>query len=177
MATRRTGTPPGTTTRPAGKPASKTTTTTAKKAAGGSSATPNKTRPEAASVDDFIAAVADAGKRADSATLVAMMREATGCEPVMWGPGIIGFDQYHYRYDSGREGDMAMIGFSPRKQAMVLYIMPGFAAYDALLATLGKFTTGSSCLYVKRLSDIDLDVLDQLLRASVADMRARYPRG
>jgi len=120
--------------------------------------------------------VPDAQRRADSEALVRLMQAATGCEPVLWGTSIVGFDQYHYRYDSGREGDMAMVGFSPRAQALVLYILPGFASHDALLAKLGKHATGKSCLYVKRLADIDLGVLDALVRASVADMRRRHPR-
>lgn len=139
-------------------------------------AKPQKTRPEAGDVGAFIDAVEDPRRREDSRVVLEMMRAATGCEPVMWGPGIVGFDRYHYRYDSGREGDMAMVGFSPRKAALVLYILPGFAQYESLLAKLGKFTTGKSCLYVKRLADVDLGVLEALVRASVADMRRRYPR-
>lgn len=137
---------------------------------------PPKTKPEAHSVDAFIAAVPDAARRADAQVVLEMMRNATGCEPVMWGPSIVGFDSYHYRYESGREGDMALVGFSPRKAALVLYVLPGFSDYSALLARLGKHTTGASCLYVKRLSDIDLDVLDTLVRTCVADMRRQYPR-
>ena len=136
-----------------------------------------KTRPEAASVAAFLAAVPDAQRRADGEALLRMMQAATGCEPVMWGPGIVGFDRYHYRYDSGHEGDAPIIGFSPRKQALVLYVLvPGFAGHDALLKKLGRHTTGKSCLYLKRLSDVDAGVLEELLRASVAEMRRRHPR-
>lgn len=137
---------------------------------------PLKTRAEATSVDGFIAAVPDAQRRADAQVLVRLMREATGCEPVMWGPSIIGFDRYHYRYDSGHEGDMPIVGFSPRKTALVLYLLPGFDGYEALLSKLGKHSTGKSCLYLKRLSDADPAVLEALVVESVAEMRRRYPR-
>lgn len=136
-----------------------------------------KTRPEpTASIAGFINALADPRQRADSQAVITMMRAATGCEPVLWGSSIVGFDQYHYRYDSGREGDMPIVGFSPRKQALVLYIMPGFARYEALLAKLGRHSTGKSCLYVKRLADVDPGVLDALIRDSVAWMRAKCPQ-
>lgn len=135
-----------------------------------------KTKPEAASVAAFLAAVPDAQRRADGEAVLRMMQAATGCEPVMWGPAIVGFDRYRYRYDSGREGEWPIVGFSPRKQALVLYVMPGFAGYDALLARLGEHATGKSCLYVKRLSDVDAGVLEELVRASVAEMRRRHPR-
>src|SRR5690606_28576830 len=135
-----------------------------------------KTKPEATSVAAFLAAVPDAQRRADGEAVLRMMQAATGCEPVMWGPAIVGFDRYRYRYDSGREGEWPIVGFSPRKQALVLYVMPGFAGYDALLARLGEHATGKSCVYVKRLSDVDAGVLEELVRASVAEMRRRHPR-
>ncbi len=135
-----------------------------------------KTKPEATSVAAFLAAVPDAQRRADGEAVLRMMQAATGCEPVMWGPAIVGFDRYRYRYDSGHGGEWPIVGFSPRKQALVLYVMPGFTGYDALLAKLGKYTTGKSCLYVKRLSDVDAGVLEELVRASVAEMRRRHPR-
>jgi len=135
-----------------------------------------KTKPEANSAAAFLEAVPDAQRRADGEAVLRMMQSVTGCEPVMWGPAIVGFDRYHYRYDSGHEGDAPIVGFSPRKQALVLYITPGFAGYDALLAKLGRHTTGKSCLYVKRLSDIDAGALEELVRASVAEMRRRHPR-
>lgn len=134
-----------------------------------------KTKPGTQSVAAFLAALPDAQKRNDSKVLAAMMRRATGCKPELWGGSIVGFDRYRYRYDSGREGEWPLVGFSPRKQALVLYIMPGFADYDGLLARLGKHTTGKSCLYLKRLADVDLDVLEVLIRASVAAMRERRP--
>jgi len=136
-----------------------------------------RTRPEAASVAAFLAALADSQQRADSGVVLDMMRAATGCEPVMWGGSIVGFDRYHYRYDSGREGDMPIVGFSPRKQSLVLYIMPGFADHEALLAQLGKHSTGKSCLYVKRLADVDRGVLERLVRGSVEEMRRRHRAG
>ncbi|TDK27119.1 DUF1801 domain-containing protein [Luteimonas aestuarii] len=134
-----------------------------------------KTRPETRDAGAFIDGIDNPQRREDARTLLAMMRAATGCEPVMWGASIVGFDRYRYRYESGREGDWPIVGFSPRKQALVLYVMPGFDGYDDLLARLGRFTHGKSCLYVKRLSDVDPVVLDALVRASVADMRRRYP--
>ena len=103
-----------------------------------------------------------------------LMREVTGEPPKMWGASIVGFGSYHYRYASGREGDWLVVGFAPRKQNLVIYIMPGFARYGALLARLGKFRTGKSCLYVNKLDDVDPDVLEELVRESVAEMRRRY---
>ncbi|TWT19221.1 DUF1801 domain-containing protein [Luteimonas marina] len=134
-----------------------------------------KTKPEATRVADFLAAVPDAQRRADAEAVLRMMQAVTGCEPVMWGSAIVGFDRYRYRYDSGHGGEWPIVGFSPRKQALVLYIMPGFGGHEALLARLGKHTTGKSCLYVKRLSDIDAGVLEELVRGSVAEMRRRHP--
>ncbi len=138
--------------------------------------TANKTVPTSASVDDFIAAVADARRAADCRALVAMMREATGEAPRMWGASIVGFGQYHYVYESGREGDACVVGFSPRKNDLTIYIVPGFAAYADLLARLGRHKTAKVCLYLKRLDDVDRGVLRELVCRSVADMRARYPQ-
>lgn len=104
-----------------------------------------------------------------------MMRKATGARARMWGSSMIGFGEYHYRYDSGREGDYMITGLSPRKQALTIYIMPGFEPFRALLKQLGKFKTGRSCLYVKRLSDIDEATLQQLIEQSVKWMREKYP--
>lgn len=136
-----------------------------------------KTVPGTASVAAFLAAVPDARRRADAEAVLRMMRAATGCEPVLWGPSIVGFDRYRYRYDSGREGEMPIVGFSPRAQALVLYLPSGFDAHEALLAKLGKYATGKSCLYVKALAEVDPGVLDALIRASVAEMRRRHPAG
>lgn len=130
-----------------------------------------KTKPTGRSVKAFVDAVADPGRRKDCRAVMKLMKAATGESPKMWGPGIVGYGSYHYRYASGREGDWMLTGFSPRKQDLTLYIMAGFARYDALMKKLGKYRTGKSCLYLKRLSDVDLDVLDRLIRASVKHMR------
>lgn len=129
-----------------------------------------KTKPTKASVTAFLNGV-DEARRADCRTLVRIMKRATGSSPTMWGPSIVGFGSYHYCYDSGREGDWFLVGFSPRKRDLTLYIMAGFSRYNALLATLGKHKTGRSCLYIKRLSDIDLDVLTELVQRSVDHVR------
>ena len=129
------------------------------------------TRKTQASPKKFIEAIADEGKRKDSLALMKMMQRITGEAPKMWGGSIVGFGDYHYKYESGREGDWFLTGFSPRKQALSLYIMSGFEGHAALLAELGKFKTGKSCLYVKRLDDVDLKVLETLIRKSVASKR------
>ncbi|MEZ4470386.1 MAG: DUF1801 domain-containing protein [bacterium] len=136
----------------------------------------NKTQPTDASVDAFIDALPDARKQADARWLLAQMSALSGEPAVMWGPTLVGFGRYHYRYESGREGDFFRIGFSPRKASLVVYIMPGFDAYDGLLARLGRHKTGSSCLYITRLDAIDREVLTSLIAASLAAMDARYPR-
>lgn len=133
----------------------------------------NKTKPTAVSVETFLESVPDASKRADALLLIDMMHRATGEKPVMWGPSIIGFGSYHYRYESGREGDSPVVGFSPRKAALVIYIVTGFDDAAPLLAKLGKHTTGKSCLYVKRLADVDQRVLRDLVDRSVAAVRAK----
>ncbi|MDX1433346.1 MAG: DUF1801 domain-containing protein [Gammaproteobacteria bacterium] len=134
-----------------------------------------KTRPTNASVSAFLGSLEDADKRRDARRLLALMREETGERAKMWGESIVGFGSYHYRYASGREGDWPITGFSPRKQNFAIYIMPGFTKYAALMARLGKFKTGKSCLYVKRLEDVSENVLRRLVRRSVADMRKLYP--
>lgn len=131
-----------------------------------------KTRKTDASVEAFLAAIDDQSKREDSRALVALMRRVTGAPPRMWGTSIVGFGSYRYRYASGRGGDWPLTGFSPRKQALTLYIMSGFAAFDGLLENLGKFKTGKACLYVQRLADVDRSVLEELVRRSVAEKRA-----
>jgi len=136
----------------------------------------NKTKPTKSSVTAFIDALTDQSRRADAKLLVKLMKNATGEKPQMWGPSIIGFGSYHYRYDSGREGDMPIVGFSPRKAATVLYIATGFSDANALLAKLGKHTTGKSCLYIKKLADVDQEVLESLVVKSVAAMRAQYSK-
>lgn len=127
-----------------------------------------KTRPNDASVDDFLSGVADERKREDCRTLVRIMSDATGAEPRMWGDSIVGFGTYHYRYASGREGDWMQVGFSPRKQNLTLYIMSGFSRYEELMKSLGKHSTGKSCLYIKKLDDVDMTTLKKLVEESVA---------
>lgn len=132
-----------------------------------------KTKVNDASVEAFLNGVEDEKKRRDSFAVLQLMQEVTGEEPKMWGPSIVGFGSYHYKYASGREGDWMLTGFSPRKQALTLYIMAGFKRYEELMARLGKYKTGKSCLYVKKLEDVDLPTLRELVRGSVEHMRAR----
>ena len=134
-----------------------------------------KTIPTTASVDAFIAAVDAPRKREDCHAVAAIMAEATGASAQMWGTSIVGFGTYHYRYASGREGDFMEVGFSPRKRALTLYIMAGFSEYGDLLAKLGKHTTGKSCLYIKRLADVDQNVLREMVERSVRHIRDKYP--
>jgi hypothetical protein len=136
----------------------------------------NKTKPTKLSVGAFIDALTDKTKRADAKALVKLMQGATGEKPKMWGPSIIGFGSYHYTYESGREGDIPLAGFSPRKAATVLYGITGSNDSGALLAKLGKHTTGKGCLYIKKLADVDRKVLEGLVVKSVAaTRRARRP--
>ena len=135
----------------------------------------NKTKPIRLSVAALIDALTDPTRRADAKTLVKLMQSATGEKPRMWGPSIVGFGSYHYRYETGREGDMPLIGFSPRKAAMVLYNMTGSSDSKALLAKLGKHATGKGCLNIKKLADVDHQVLEAMVVESVAVMRERYP--
>lgn len=130
-----------------------------------------QTVPTKASVSGFLAKVKDPRKRADSKEIAEMMEEATGERPVMWGPAIVGFGSTHYKYASGREGDMPIVGFSPRKQSLTLYIFRGFEGCGALLKRLGKFETSVACLYIKRLDDVDRPTLKKLIRESVKAMR------
>jgi len=133
-----------------------------------------KTRENNASVAAFIAAIEDPEQRSDARKIAAMMRAASGSRPRMWGTSIIGFGSYHYRYASGREGDWPIVGFSPRKQNIAVYIMAGFSGSKKLLAKLGKHKTGKSCLYIKRLDDIDQAVLRKLIDESIQTMRKKY---
>jgi hypothetical protein len=126
----------------------------------------NKTKPTEVSVTDFIASVKNDTRREDAKVIVKLLKKITGKKPKMWGPTIIGFDQYHYRYESGHEGDICMIGFSPRSANLVFYIMPGFKNHDSLLAKLGKCKTSKACIYVNKLADIDLNILETLLDES-----------
>lgn len=134
-----------------------------------------KTKPTWASVREHLATIPDPVRRADCEALVTMMSRVTGAKPVMWGPTMVGFGSYHYRYDSGREGDAFLAGFADRKSDIAIYIVAGFEDSEALIAKLGKCKTTKSCLYVKRLADIDPGVLEALVSRSVAEMRRRYP--
>jgi len=133
-----------------------------------------KTKPTAASVEEFISNINDDSRRHDCQVILQLMQEVTGMQPKLWGNSIVGFGSYHYRYASGREGDWFLAGFSPRKHDLTIYIMSGFERYNELLSGLGRFKTGKSCLYIKRLEDIDLDLLKQLITASVAYMKQQY---
>ena len=134
----------------------------------------NKTKQTKASVAAFLNAVDDPRKRADAKKIAAIMRRATGNNAKMWGSSLVGYGKYHYKYDSGREGDFMLTGFSPRKQNLAIYIMPGFKDFDALMKKLGKYKTGKSCLYIRKLEDVDEKVLEQLITRSVKVMRKRY---
>lgn len=136
----------------------------------------NKTRPTSLSVDAFIAAAQPPQRSEDAKTVRAMMERLSGEPAAMWGPSIVGFGSCHYRYDSGREGDMPRIAFSPRKAELVFYLSDEFPEHAELLAALGKHRSGKACLYVKRLSDIDTDVLERLVSGSLAASDRRYPR-
>lgn len=129
-----------------------------------------KTQPTNQDVVAFLNAIPDEAKRRDCFILLDLMQEITGAQPVMWGDAIIGFGRYHYRYASGREGEWPPVGFSPRKQNLTLYFMTGFDQYEALLAKLGKHSIGKSCLYIKRLDDMDLPTLQELVRRSTEHM-------
>ena len=130
-----------------------------------------KTRKTKASVKKFLDSVNEEGKRQDSFTILEIMKEITGDEPAMWGPSIIGFGSYHYKYKSGREGDWFLTGFSPRKQSLTLYLHSGFDQYESLLESLGKHKTGKSCLYINKLDDVDTSVLKELIIKSVNHLK------
>ena len=125
-----------------------------------------KTRLNDASVDKFLQTIKDEGARADCYQILDMMQKATRAEPKMWGASIIGFGQQHYKYESGREGDWFVTGFSPRKQNLTLYIGSGFEGYDELLGQLGKHSLGKGCLYIKKLADVDTEVLKKIITNS-----------
>lgn len=135
----------------------------------------NKTKLTKLSVAAFIDAIPDSTRRADAKALVRLMQNAAGEKPKMWGPSIIGFGSYHYKYDSGREGDMPLIGFSPRKAATVLYGLIGSSDSKVFLPKLGKHTTGKGCLYIQKLADVDQQVLEGMVVKSLAATRARNP--
>jgi hypothetical protein len=133
----------------------------------------NKTKQTEVSVKEYIDALTDETKRKNAKALVKLMQSATGEKPKMWGPSIVGFGSYHYKYESGREGDMPIIAFSPRKPAFVLYVGAGSEEIQPLLPKLGKHTTGKGCLYVKKLEDVNQEVLEKILAKSVAAKRSK----
>jgi len=135
-----------------------------------------KTKPTRVSVESHIAAFANEEQRNDAQSLVALMRKVTRQEPRMWGPSIVGFGSYHYKYESGHEGDSALTGFAARGKELVVYIAPGFEDRNVLLAKLGEHRTGKVCVYIKRLANVDLKVLEKLLARSVTDTKRRYPQ-
>ena len=132
-----------------------------------------KTKPNDASVKAFLDSIEHEQRREDCRAVVKLMRRVSRKQPKMWGDSIIGFGSYHFRYASGRTGDWPLTGVSPRKQRLVLYIMAGFRRYDSLMKRLGKHKVGKSCLYVNKLDDVDLDVLEELVRESMAAVKAR----
>lgn len=136
----------------------------------------NKTKATKSSVTGYLAAISDDDRRRDCKTLIKWMREITGEPPRMWGDSIVGFGSYHYKYDSGREGDFFTSGLSSRKNDLAIYVMAGLGRFDSLLKKLGRHKVGKSCLYIKRLSDIDQAVLQSIIESSVLYMRRKYPQ-
>jgi len=135
----------------------------------------NKTQATTQNVEDFINTIEHDGKRADANTLNALFKKVSGFEPRMWGPTIIGYGRYHYKYESGREGDGPATGFSPRKASLSLYIMPGYNDFGGLLDRLGKYKNGKACLYINKLADVDIDVVEEIIRAGLVDLKKRWP--
>ncbi|HNP94933.1 MAG TPA: DUF1801 domain-containing protein [Cyclobacteriaceae bacterium] len=133
-----------------------------------------KTKKNTASVEGFLKKVKDSQRKEDCFKVLELMKRVTGEKPLMWGSSIVGFGSYHYVYATGREGDWPLTGFSPRAQNLTLYIMPGFDRYDELMKRLGKFKTGKSCLYLKKLDDVDQIVLEKLISESVKYMKKKY---
>lgn len=136
-----------------------------------------KTRPTGLSVAAYLNAIEDASRREDCKALAALMARVTGCAARLWGMSIVGFDSYHYKYASGHEGDSCVVGFAARKGDISVYLPAGCDGAEALLAQLGKHKMGKACLYIKRLSDVQLPVLEQLVALAVAQTRRRYPSG
>lgn len=130
----------------------------------------NKTKPTSQTVEAFLASVVNVKRREEGIIVCAMMQEITGEPPVMWGPSIIGFGKYHYKYATGHEGDAPLVGFSPRKQALTLYVLVGENGFDDLMAKLGKFKTSKACLYINKLSDVNMDILRELIDRSYRAM-------
>lgn len=134
----------------------------------------HKTQPTGADPHAFVTAIEHPTRRADAQALLELMERVTGWQPRMWGPSIVGFGRYHYRYDSGREGDSLAVGFSHRKASLVIYLRPGYNDFTRERAALGKHKMGKSCVYVTRLADIDLTVLEQMIRSGLASLREQY---
>lgn len=134
-----------------------------------------KTKPTESSVSAYLDAIEDEGRRKDCKELAKLMTKVTACKPKMWGTSIVGFDQYHYRYASGHEGDACVVGFSSRKGDLSVYMAAGYTGAEGLLAELGKHKLGKACLYLKWLSDVQMPVLEKLLARAVAEIKRRYP--
>lgn len=134
----------------------------------------NKTKPTDIDPATFVARVENSTRRDDSEAMLEIMARVSGYEARMWGPAIIGFGRYHYKYESGREGDYMVVGFSPRKANLVIYLMPGYDDLSKQLARLGKHKIGKSCLYLNKLADVDINVLEEMIDISVTRMRASY---
>ncbi len=134
----------------------------------------NKTKPTDLEALDYLENIDNEQRKTDCLALNTLMKEITGEQPVMWGTSIVGYGSYHYKYESGREGDMPLIGFSNRKQNITIYIMTGFSRYEELLKKIGKFKIGKSCFYIKRLSDIDVEVLKEMIISSIEVIKNKY---
>lgn len=134
----------------------------------------NKTKPTKVSVRSFVDGVENETRRKDARALMKIFKDVTGMSPQMWGPSLIGYGRYHYKYESGREGEMLMTGFSPRKANLVLYIMPGYLDLEEKLARLGKHKLGKACLYINKLDDVDIDVLKEIIVYGVEYMQENY---
>lgn len=134
----------------------------------------NKTKPTQNSAIEFIRNVSNEERRKDAFQLLDIFENLSGCKAVLWGESIIGFDSYHYKYESGREGDMCLVGFSPRKDKLSIYIMPGFVHFKEELSRLGKHKLGKACLYINRLTDVDIEVLKSIIAGSISIMRKKY---
>jgi hypothetical protein len=135
-----------------------------------------KTKPTLAKPTDFIATVSNETRKADAFKLLEIMTRLSGCEPKMWGDTLIGYGEYHYKYASGHEGDFMRTGFSPRKANLVVYIIPGYSQFSEILSRLGKHKLGKSCLYINKLADVDMVVLEELIRAGLDEMAQKYPQ-
>lgn len=134
-----------------------------------------KTRPTDTPLQSYLDGIADPQRRSDCAQLATVMQRLSGCPPVLWGGSIVGFGSYHYRYESGHQGEACVVGFSSRKDSISLYLLAGFDGAAALLQQLGKHKTGKACLYIKRLADVQPAVLEQLIQSSIDETRRRWP--